>query len=135
MLPYISPTARIERRGHPRLTLALPCHQLPGNGQARRPVGATVNLSRSGVLIAWRTESTERIPTVGDVLKIDLELPANSFGNKCLRCRGAVVRVSKSEHGWPEVALSITQMDFQDGAGRGGFMLLKRGNSFGEVLQ
>lgn len=94
-----------------------------------------MNLSRSGVLIAWRAETGERLPTVGDVMKIDLELPANSFGNKFLRCRGAVVRVSKSGYGWPEVALSITQMDFQDGAGRGGFMLLKRGNGFGEVLQ
>lgn len=117
------------------MSLALPCHQLPGNTHARRPVGATVNLSRSGVLIAWQAETAERIPTVGDVLKIDVELPANSFGNKFLRCRGTVVRVSKSACGWPEVALSVTQMDFQDGAARSGFTLLKRGNGMGEVLQ
>jgi hypothetical protein len=117
LLSYISETGRIERRGHLRLRLALPCHRAPGNGCGRRPVGATINLSRNGVLIAWRTDLCERIPCPGEALKVDVELPSNSFGNRYLRCGGTVVRVSRSERGWLEIALSIAQMDFCDGAG------------------
>ena len=55
----------------------------------------TENISRSGVLIAWRGEGCALpLPSTGQILTIEVELPANhGFGQKCIHCQGTVIRV------------------------------------------
>ena len=62
--------------------------------------------------------SMAALPAVGEILTVDIELPANlRFGQKYLRCRGSVVRVFNSRQSLPRVALSVTQMEFKDKLG------------------
>ena len=55
----------------------------------------TENISRSGLLIAWRgAEADLPLPMVGQIITIDVELPADhAFGQKCIHCQGAITRV------------------------------------------
>jgi len=74
----------------------------------------TENISRSGLLIAWRADSTALpLPSVGQILTIDVELPANHpFGQKCIHCQGFVTRVTPEAAG-SRVALRVNYMDFR----------------------
>jgi len=76
----------------------------------------TENISRTGILVAWRGEdaATVPVPVVGQVLTIEIELPANhGFGQKCIHCQGTVTRTSCAEGGYPRVALQVSYMDFR----------------------
>ena len=74
----------------------------------------TENISRSGLLVAWRGEgSALPLPSVGQILTIEVELPANhGFGQKCIHCQGTVSRISQEPDG-PRVALQVNYMDFR----------------------
>jgi hypothetical protein len=58
--------------------------------------------------------AADKLPRLGEVLKVDVELPAAGRGRKCIRCRGRVVRVHMAENRAPLVAMAIAQMDFRD---------------------
>jgi hypothetical protein len=75
----------------------------------------TENMSRSGLLIAWRGEEAPlSLPSVGQILTVEVELPANhGFGQKCIHCQGTVVRVAPQEKDCPRVALQVNYMDFR----------------------
>lgn len=75
----------------------------------------TENISRSGMLIAWRgVEAELPLPQVGQILTIDVELPANhGFEPKCIHCQGTVTRVSQVESECPRVAMRVNYMDFR----------------------
>ncbi|MGD0496802.1 MAG: hypothetical protein ABSC23_00030 [Bryobacteraceae bacterium] len=75
----------------------------------------TENISRDGVLIAWRGESGPLAPPdVGQIIVVEIELPANhGFGQKCMHCEGAVSRVWTPKGEWPRVALTVNYMDFR----------------------
>lgn len=74
----------------------------------------TENISRSGLLVAWKGEgSALPTPAVGQILTIEVELPANhGFGQKCIHCQGSVTRIA-SDPECPRVALRINYMDFR----------------------
>ena len=72
----------------------------------------TENISRSGLLLAWRGQGAV-MPSIGQVLTVEVELPANhGFGQKCIHCQGAVTRISPGAD-CPRVALLINYMDFR----------------------
>ena len=75
----------------------------------------TENISRSGVLIAWRGTETEiPTPTVGQIITVEIELPANhGFGQKCIHCQGTVIRITTSPENFPFIALRVNYMDFR----------------------
>lgn len=75
----------------------------------------TENISRSGLLIAWRGEDTLiPVPGLGQILTIEVELPANhGFGQKCIHCQGTVTRVSQDSADYPRVAMRVNYMDFR----------------------
>jgi hypothetical protein len=75
----------------------------------------TENISRSGILVAWRGESDALpLPIVGQILTIEVELPVHhGFGQKCIHCQGTVLRVSDAGQGFPSVALRVNYMDFR----------------------
>jgi hypothetical protein len=75
----------------------------------------TENISRSGLLVAWRGESSPMpLPSIGQILTVEVELPANhGFGQKCIHCQGVVSRISDYGGDCPQIALSVNYMDFR----------------------
>ena len=75
----------------------------------------TENISRSGVLIAWRGAEAEiPRPSVGQIVTVEIELPANhGFGQKCIHCQGTVIRITTSPEDFPLIALRVNYMDFR----------------------
>ena len=73
----------INRRESPRIEIRLRCHV---SSPALWTQGAmyTENISRSGVLIAWRSDDAELpVPSIGQMITVEIELPANhGFGQK-----------------------------------------------------
>lgn len=105
----------MDRRADPRVDVRLPCHvEFPGS-KSHLFVGLTENMSRSGILVAWNADGLmSRLPKPGDLLSVDIELPANhSFGRRCMHCQTVVARVSPGERGEPMVAMQVNQMQFR----------------------
>jgi len=104
----------INRRESPRIDINLRCHI---TSPAIWATGAmqTENISRNGILIAWTREETGLpLPSVGHILTLEIELPANhGFGQKCIHCQGSVSRVWRPQDGSPRVALQVNYMDFR----------------------
>ena len=75
----------------------------------------TENISRSGILIAWRGENAALpIPALGQIVTIEVELPANhGFGQKCIHVQGTVARITENDHDCPRIALRVNYMDFR----------------------
>lgn len=78
----------------------------------------TENISRNGMLIAWRGESGPLpAPSLGQIITIEVELPAHhGFGQKCMHVQGTVLRVGESNGSganYPRVALRVNYMDFR----------------------
>lgn len=104
----------INRRESPRIDIKLPCHVTSPALWARSSMH-TENISRSGVLIAWKgVEAGLPLPSIGQIITVEVELPANhGFGQKCIHCQGTVVRVSTSGQEHPYIALRVNYMDFR----------------------
>ena len=102
----------INRRDNPRMEIKLRCH-VSSPAIWMHTDMYTENISRSGLLIAWRgAEADLPLPTVGQIVTIDVELPADhAFGQKCIHCQGVITRVSQAE--WPLVAMRVNYMDFR----------------------
>jgi hypothetical protein len=109
-----TPISGIERRAHPRVAVALRCYN--ADARTRTAVARTVNISRAGVLLTWHGEAgvTESTPKLGDLLRVDVVLPPSKLGQKCIRCRGRVVRVQLAENKEPLIGLEIAQMEFRE---------------------
>jgi hypothetical protein len=75
----------------------------------------TENISRSGLLVAWRSEEAALpLPAIGQIVTVEVELPANhGFGQKCIHCQGSVTRISMADPETPRVALQVNYMDFR----------------------
>jgi len=75
----------------------------------------TENISRSGLLVVWRGQDAQLpLPAVGQILTIEVELPANhAFGQRCIHCQGTVTRVSQDHEDYPRVAMRVNFMDFR----------------------
>ena len=104
----------INRRESPRIDIKLRCH-ITSPALWARGAMQTENISRSGILIAWRNEEPALpLPSVGHILTLEIELPAHhGFGQKCIHCQGSVSRVWQPEHDSPRVALQVSYMDFR----------------------
>jgi len=104
----------INRRESPRIEIQLRCH-VTSPALWLRSALYTENISRSGLLVAWHGgDETLPVPSLGQILTLELELPANhGFGQKCIHCQGTVLRVMDSGRGYPLVALRVNYMDFR----------------------
>ncbi len=105
----------MDRRADPRVEVKLPCHVESAKTKSRLCVGLTENMSRSGILVAWQSDSAApELPKPGDLLSVDIELPANhSFGRRCMHCQAVVARISEGPKGEPLVAMQVNQMQFR----------------------
>ena len=104
----------INRRESPRIEIQLRCH-VTSPALWLRSALYTENISRSGLLVAWQGgDETLPVPSIGQILTLELELPANhGFGQKCIHCQGLVTRVSKDGTDCMRVALRVNYMDFR----------------------
>jgi hypothetical protein len=105
----------INSRESPRIDIQLRCY-VTSPALWMRSAMHTENISRTGILVAWRAEDAAAVPVpvVGQVLTVEIELPANhGFGRKCIHCQGTVTRTSCAEGGYPRVALQVSYMDFR----------------------
>ncbi len=80
-----------------------------------RSAMATENISRSGLLVVWRSDGAPLpLPSIGQIITVEIELPANHcFGQKCIHCQGSVTRISVTDPEMPRVALQVNYMDFR----------------------
>lgn len=103
----------INQRQSPRIDIGLTCHvSLPGHGL--RGSMMTENISRSGILVVWKSDRPVPLPGLGEMVTVDIELPAHhGFGRKCIHCQAEVVRVTAPEGEAPRVALSVNYMKFR----------------------
>jgi|SRR5271157_1642971 len=104
----------INRRESPRIEIKLRCH-VTSPALWTRSAMFTENISRSGLLVAWRGEGAPiPLPSIGQILTVEVELPANhGFGQKCIHCQGVVARISDGGSDYPQIALSVNYMDFR----------------------
>jgi PilZ domain len=104
----------INRRESLRIEIKLRCH-VSSPALWMKSDMYTENISRSGVLIAWRGVDAEPpVPSMGQIVTVEIELPANhGFGQKCIHCQGAVMRIANSAEHFPLIALRVNYMDFR----------------------
>lgn len=105
----------VNRRESPRIEIKLRCH-VTSPALWMRSAMHTLNISRSGVLVAWRGEdASPPVPAIGQIVTVEIELPVNhGFGQKCIHCQGTVARVSPpDQQDDPRVALRVNYMDFR----------------------
>ena len=104
----------INRRESLRIEIKLRCH-VSSPALWMESAMHTENISRSGVLIAWRGVDGELpIPSMGQIVTVEIELPANhGFGQKCIHCQGTVMRITNSAEDFPLIALRVNYMDFR----------------------
>ena len=105
----------INRRESPRIDIKLRCY-VTSPALWIRSAMHTENISRTGILVAWRGEDAADVPlpVVGQVVTVEIELPAHhGFGQKCIHCQGTVTRTSCADAGYPRVALEVNYMDFR----------------------
>ena len=103
----------INRRESPRIEIQLRCH-VTSPALWIRSALYTENISRSGLLVAWRGEgSALPLPSTGQIITIEIELPVHhGFGQKCIHCQGTVIRILQDAEN-PRVALRVNYMDFR----------------------
>lgn len=104
----------INRRENPRIEIKLRCYVTAPAIRGRSAM-RTENMSRNGLLIAWKSEAgAVPPPSVGQIVTIEIELPADhGFSPKCIHCQGPVSRVSNENPDAATVALRLTYMDFR----------------------
>ena len=104
----------INRRESPRIEIKLRCH-VSSPALWMQSDMYTQNISRSGVLIAWRgVDANLPVPSTGQIVTVEIELPANhGFGQKCIHCQGTVMRTAESAENFPLVAMRVNYMDFR----------------------
>ncbi|HSW49852.1 MAG TPA: PilZ domain-containing protein [Bryobacteraceae bacterium] len=97
------------RRGV-RYDVRLQCQVFSPTRVFEELTGVTQNMSRSGLLLALeQTESTARLPEVGQAARIVLELPRSAPERRCVECLGRVVRVDRD---LPSVAFEFRRYQF-----------------------
>ncbi len=110
----------MDRRADPRVEVRLRCHAAAAGSTSSVFIGLTENISRSGALLSWSGEAGRgSLPNPGDLLTVDIELPAHrSFGQRCMHCEAVVTRVMAENGHPPRVAVQINQMSFRNDTGR-----------------
>ena len=104
----------INRRESPRIEIKLRCH-VSSPALWMQTAMHTENISRSGVLVAWRgVDHDLPLNNKKKIITVEIELPANhGFGQKCIHCQGTVLRITNTGENFPVIALRVNYMDFR----------------------
>jgi len=103
----------MNRRSSTRVAVRLVCHVIWLEGGEPSAM-LTENISRDGMLLRWE-ESGGRLPAVGEMLIVEVELPEQEgFERRCIRCQTTVARVHADPGAtFTWVGLRIHAMDFR----------------------
>jgi PilZ domain len=103
----------INRRKNPRIEIKLRCYVAAPATRVRSAM-RTENMSRNGLLIAWKSEAgAVPTPAIGQIVTVEIELPAHhGFSPKCIHCQGPATRVSNDPNA-TTVALHLNYMEFR----------------------
>ncbi len=75
--------------------------------------GFTANMHRQGVLIACSLQADRRVPEVGSLASVQIELPPNDrFSQKCMKCETILTRVSQTGATEFQFAMRIREVNF-----------------------
>jgi c-di-GMP-binding flagellar brake protein YcgR len=101
----------MDRRNRSRVDLQLSC-RIDGRKFVSEESGDTTeNISRNGLLLRW-TRSTP-VPSIGTVLRVEVELPTSGqFAPRLIQCESTVVRVLAGTDGSVRVGLKVDAMRF-----------------------
>ena len=104
----------MNRRGSTRVAVRLTCRVLWLEGGECGTM-LTENISRDGMLLRWEDGAGGRLPAVGEMLVVEVELPEQEgFERRCIRCQTTVARVHDEPGGsFTWVGLRIHAMDFR----------------------
>jgi c-di-GMP-binding flagellar brake protein YcgR len=102
----------MNRRSSTRVAVRLACHVVWLQGGEPSAM-FTENISRDGMLLRW--EDGTRLPGVGEMLIVEVELPEQEgFERRCIRCQTTVARVHAEPNAtFSWVGLRIHAMDFR----------------------
>lgn len=102
-----------NRRESPRIDIKLRCHITSPVLWSQHDV-YTEDISRGGLRIGWSGKAGMALPSLGQIVTVDIELPANhGFEQKCIHCQGTVIRVAEPESNAAHMALRVNYMDFR----------------------
>lgn len=102
-----------ERRRGYRFDMRLTCRVSFPRKASDKVSGTTQDVSRSGLLILFPENELPKVPAVGDMARIVLDLPkAPDSSPKCLDCMARVVRINDAELGHRLVAFEVRSMRF-----------------------
>lgn len=97
------------------MDVKLTCRVAPLGMALCNTAAVVENISRSGILLRWSNPLELAVPCAGELLAIEIDLPANRvYGRKCIHCRATVVRVAQSDGEHARVAVTIDQIEFRD---------------------
>ncbi len=101
-----------EHRRGTRYEVQLPCRVSLTGSIFREFSALTVNMSRSGVLLALQQAAPQMpLPQIGQAARIVLELPHLTSERRCVECHGRVVRVPVGGDG-PRLAFEFRRYQF-----------------------
>jgi PilZ domain len=96
------------------MAVRLACHVGSTRNWPGTLEGVTDNISRNGLSIELLAEQGSEMPEIGEMVTVEIDLPANhSFSKKCIHCQATVLRITR-ENRTAKLALSISHMKFQD---------------------
>ena len=99
-----------DLRRRVRYEVRLRCQVFSPAGAFENLSGVTRNMSRCGLLVGLeQTDPLSRLPVAGQAARIVLELPGSAPEQRCVECRGRVVRVDRDS---PSVAFEFQRFQF-----------------------
>jgi len=103
----------MKGRGSSGIAMRLACHVVWLEGGERHAM-LTENMSRDGMLLRWE-ESSGRLPAVGQMLIVEVDLPERAgLDRGCIRCQTVVARVrAERDTVFTWVGLRIHDLDFR----------------------
>ena len=106
----------MEMRKDKRFRLQLRCYLMCGRTNSVLISGITEEISRSGLLVRCDQNPIAKLPSAGEYVPVDLELPTGSNRAKprSLHCHATVVGTRTGAGGETYVALAVDQMQFRD---------------------
>jgi hypothetical protein len=105
----------MERRNRDRLKMTAFCRIVPLANRKRSTWKRIENISGAGMLVVWsRGEADDRLPNVGELHTVELQLPAHPvFGRRALQFKTKVVRVYRQANGQVMAGFESTQGRFR----------------------
>jgi hypothetical protein len=105
----------MEKRNRDRLEMTAFCRIAPAANRRRSVWKRIENISGAGLLVEWsRGQQEAPEPALGEMFTVELQLPPHPvFGQRALRYKAKVVRVTRHKNGTVLAGLATTHTHFR----------------------